>query len=126
MTLRAVLRHGPTEWSGAHRLQGRSDIPLSPAGRDAVARWRLPPELAGWQWLTSPLRRATETAELLGLVQARRESRLIEMGWGAGGGSALAELDRIPPAALSERAAAGLEFQPPGGESPRQGQARLI
>src|SRR5258708_26648010 len=126
MTLRAVLRHGPTEWSGAHRLQGRSDLPLSPAGRDGVARWRVPPELAGWQWLTSPLRRATETAELLGLVQARRESRLIELAWGAWEGSTLAELDRIPEAALAERAAAGLEFQPPGGESPREVQARLL
>lgn len=126
MTLLALLRHGPTEWSAARRLQGRSDIPLSPAGREAVARWRLPPELAGWQWLTSPLRRATETAELLGVVQARHEPRLIEMGWGAWEGSTLAELDRIPEAALAERAAAGLEFQPPGGESPRQVQARLM
>src|SRR5258708_34740337 len=101
MTLLALLRHGPTEWSAAHRLQGRSDIPLSPAGRDAVARWRLPPELAGWQWLTSPLRRATETAELLGLGQARREARLIEMGWGAGEGSAPAQPDRLPRAAVA-------------------------
>jgi probable phosphoglycerate mutase len=38
----------------------------------------------------------------------------------------LAELDRIPAAALAERAAAGLDFQPPGGESPRQVQARLL
>jgi broad specificity phosphatase PhoE len=126
MTLLALLRHGPTEWSAARRLQGRSDIPLSAAGRDVVARWRLPPELAGLQWLTSPLRRATQTAALLGLAQARRESRLIEMGWGTWEGSTLAELDRIPEAALAERAAAGLEFQPPGGESPRQVQARLM
>jgi len=126
MTLLALVRHGPTEWSAARRLQGRSDVPLSPAGREEVARWRLPPELVGWQWLTSPLQRAGETAELLGLAQARREPRLIEMGWGAWEGLTLAELDRIPEAALAERAAAGLDFQPPGGESPRQVQARLI
>jgi broad specificity phosphatase PhoE len=47
------------------------------------------------------------------------------MGWGAWEGLTLAELDRIPEAALAERAAAGLDFQPPGGESPRQVQARL-
>jgi broad specificity phosphatase PhoE len=126
MTLLALLRHGPTEWSAARRLQGRSDIPLSPAGRDEVAHWRLPPEFAGWRWLTSPLRRAIETAELLGLAEARRESRLIEMAWGAWEGSTLAELERIPEAALFERAAGGLEFQPPGGESPREVQARLL
>jgi broad specificity phosphatase PhoE len=125
MTLLALLRHGPTEWNAARRLQGRRDIPLSPAGRDEVARLRLPPELAGWPWLTSPLRRASETAERLGLAQARHEPRLIEMGWGEWEGLTLAELDRIPEAALAERAAAGLDFQPPGGESPRQVQARL-
>ena len=75
MTLLVILRHGPTEWSAAQRLQGRSDIPLSPAGRAVVASWRLPPALPGYAWLTSPLRRAVETAEILGLA-ARREARL--------------------------------------------------
>jgi len=124
MTLLAMLRHGPTEWSAAHRLQGRSDIPLSPAGRDAVAGWHLPPALAGFAWLTSPLRRAVATAAGLG-VAARREERLIEMAWGDWEGLTLAELAAMPQAALAERAAAGLDFQPPGGESPRQVQERL-
>lgn len=124
MTLLAVLRHGPTAWSAARRLQGRTDIPLSPDGRAAVARWRLPPAFAERAWLTSPLRRAVETAETLGLV-ARREARLIEMAWGEWEGLTLAELADRPGAALAERAAAGLDLQPPGGESPRQVQARL-
>jgi len=124
MTLFAILRHGPTEWSAAQRLQGRSDIPLSPAGRAAVASWRLPPELAGCAWLTSPLGRAVETAEILG-VAARREARLIEMGWGEWEGSTLAELAARPGAALAPREEAGLDLEPPGGESPRQVQARL-
>jgi broad specificity phosphatase PhoE len=124
MTLLAVLRHGPTEWSAAHRLQGRSDVPLSPAGRAAVAAWHLPPALAGCAWLTSPLRRAVATAAGLGIA-ARREERLIEMAWGAWEGLTLAELAAMPDAALAERAAAGLDFQPPGGESPRQVQERL-
>jgi broad specificity phosphatase PhoE len=124
MTLLAVLRHGPTEWSAAHRLQGRSDVPLSPAGRASVAAWHLPPALAGCAWLTSPLRRAVATAAGLG-VAARREERLIEMAWGDWEGLTLAELAAMPQAALAERAAAGLDFQPPGGESPRQVQERL-
>jgi broad specificity phosphatase PhoE len=124
MTLLAVLRHGPTAWSAARRLQGRRDIVLSPEGRVTVLSWRLPAALAGCSWLTSPLRRAVETAEILGLA-ARRETRLIEMAWGAWEGLSLAELAAHPGAALAERAAAGLDFQPPGGESPRQVQARL-
>jgi broad specificity phosphatase PhoE len=124
MTIFAVLRHGPTEWSATRRLQGRSDIPLSPAGRATVASWRLPPPLAGCAWLTSPLARAIETAEILGLT-ARREARLIEMAWGEWEGLTLAELAAHPGAALAEREPAGLDFQPQGGESPRQVQARL-
>jgi broad specificity phosphatase PhoE len=124
MTLLAVLRHGPTEWSAARRLQGRRDIPLSPAGREAVSSWRLPAALVGCAWLTSPLCRAVETAEILGLA-ARREARLIEMAWGEWEGLSLAGLAAAPGAALAERAAAGLDFRPPGGESPRQVQARL-
>jgi broad specificity phosphatase PhoE len=125
MTLLAILRHGPTEWSAMRRLQGRTDIPLSPAGRATVTAWRLPPALAGCAWLTSPLRRAAETAEILGLT-ARCEARLIEMAWGDWEGLTLAELGTHPGAALAERAAAGLDFSPPGGESPRQVQARLL
>ena len=124
MTLLAMLRHGPTEWSVARRLQGRSDISLSPEGRATVASWRLPPELAGCAWLTSPLGRAVETAEILGLA-ARRETRLIEMAWGKWEGLTLAELAARPGAALAAREAAGLDLEPPGGESPRQVQTRL-
>jgi broad specificity phosphatase PhoE len=89
-----------------------------------VASWRLPPELAGGAWLTSPLGRAVETAEILGLA-ARRDARLIEMAWGDWEGMTLAELAARPDAALAAREAAGLDLAPPGGESPRQVQARL-
>ncbi len=33
MALLALLRHGPTSWTAARRLQGRTDLPLSPEGR---------------------------------------------------------------------------------------------
>lgn len=39
----AVIRHGPTEYNKAGRIQGRRDIPLSAEGRAVVARWQLPP-----------------------------------------------------------------------------------
>ncbi len=125
MTILAVLRHGPTEWSAARRLQGRSDVPLSAEGREAVASWRLPPALAGCDWLTSPLGRAVETAAILGLAAPRREARLIEMASGAWEGLTLDELRAMPGAGLAAREAAGLDLRPPGGESPRQVQERL-
>jgi probable phosphoglycerate mutase len=42
MSLVALIRHGPTDWNAERRLQGRSDRPLSAAGRASVCRWRLP------------------------------------------------------------------------------------
>ena len=120
-----LVRHGPTEWNAARRLQGRANIPLSPAGRAAVSRRVLPAELAGLRWLTSPLARARQTAELLG-VAARPEPALIEMDYGAWEGLTLQAARAADPAAALVNEARGLDFRPPGGESPRQVQARLI
>ena len=51
----AVLRHGPTQWNTDGRMQGRSDIALSPEGRALVTTWRLPAEVHGFDVITSPL-----------------------------------------------------------------------
>jgi broad specificity phosphatase PhoE len=125
MTPLLLIRHGATAWNATGRMQGRADIDLSAAGRAAVARWRLPP---GWQaarWLTSPLRRARETAALLGAPAALVEPRLIEMDWGAWEGLSAAELRRTAAGQLAEEEARGLDLRPPGGESPREVTARV-
>ena len=124
MTLFAILRHGPTAWSTEGRLQGRRNLPLSAEGRRRVAAWHLPAELAGCAWQVSPLRRAGETAALLGISDAVAESALIEMDWGEWEGQRLADLRASVPG-LAAMEAAGLDFRPPGGESPREVQARL-
>ncbi len=120
-----VIRHGPTDWNEKGLIQGRSDRPLSQAGREAVARWRLPPELTGHRWATSPLRRAVETAEILGHPEAAPEVALIEMHWGGYEGWRLQDLRRRDGAAMARNEARGLDFRPVGGESPRDVQARL-
>ena len=78
MTPFAVMRHAPTDWNASGRLQGRSDPPLSAAGRAMAAGWHLPPDVTGFRWLASPLCRATETAASLKL-QPTPEPDLIEM-----------------------------------------------
>ena len=88
----AVLRHGPTLWNRDGRIQGHSDIPLSAEGRAIVATWRLPAEIQGFDIITSPLRRARETAEILGFPHAPPDPRLIETDWGAWEGVRLTEL----------------------------------
>jgi len=125
MTLLALLRHGPTEWNTMRRLQGRVDLPLSTAGQVYVSRWRLPAEVAGFAWVSRPLRRARETAELLGLKDAAVVRALTETDWGEWEGKTLAELRALDAAAVAAAEAKGLDFRPPGGESAREVQKRL-
>lgn len=120
-----LLRHGATDWNAAGRLQGRADIALSDAGRSALAGKAVPAIYRGREWYASPLRRAAETAALLGL-QPRVEPALIEMDWGGYEGQTLAELRARHGAAFAANEDRGLDLQPPGGESPRQVQQRLL
>lgn len=121
----AFIRHGPTAWNAEGRIQGRSDIALSDAGRAEVARWRVPPQWRTALCLTSPLQRARETAALLGLEPAQTEPALTEMNWGEWEGATLAQLRRGLGARMRENESRGLDLQPPGGESPRQVRRRL-
>jgi probable phosphoglycerate mutase len=125
MTRLLMIRHGATAWNAAGRMQGRADVGLSAAGRAQGGRWRLPAEWQGARWLVSPLRRARETAALLGAPAALVESRLIEMDWGAWEGLSAAELRRTAAGELACEEARGLDLRPPGGESPREVMARL-
>src|SRR5262245_1973684 len=89
----AVLRHAATGWNEAKRLQGGTDTELSPAGEAAARRWRVPAAADGWTRISSPLRRARRTAELLQpSVPVGVESRLREMSFGTWEGHTLAEL----------------------------------
>ncbi|MCM0020650.1 MAG: histidine phosphatase family protein [Tagaea sp.] len=124
MTHVAFMRHGPTAWNGARRLQGRADIGLTPRTREFLKARRIPHEFDGWRVLSSPLLRCRETAELLGL-QAEIEPRLIEMHWGDFEGRVMDDLRAELGPALAENEARGLDFQPPNGESPRMVFDRL-
>jgi len=121
----ALLRHGPTAWTAERRLQGRTDLPLSPAGRAAVAGWQLPAEVDGFTWVTSPMKRARETAALLGHGDARVDQRLTEMNFGQWEGRRLADISAELGPAMRDLEERGLDFRAPGGESPREVQARL-
>jgi len=118
----ALLRHGDTAWSTQGRIQGRSDIPLSDAGRAALRRLAIP---EGMRVVCSPLRRCVETAEALGHPAAVRDTRLIEMSWGAWEGRRLADLRDELGEAMRANEARGWDFRPEGGESPREVLARV-
>jgi probable phosphoglycerate mutase len=120
-----MIRHASTGWNESGRIQGQTDVPLSALGRAQAAAWRLPPGWVDVPCITSPLRRARETAELLGFADAACDSRLAEMGWGAFEGRRLDQLRAELGPAMAELERLGLDFQPPGGESPRAVAARL-
>jgi broad specificity phosphatase PhoE len=122
VTLLALARHAPTTWNEEGRLQGRADTP--PVCDAEMPRWQAPPELGGFRWLSSPLERCTATARRLG-VDAAIEPRLVEMDWGEWEGQTLAELRAALGGAMGAEEAKGLDFRPPGGESPRDVQTRL-
>ena len=121
----ALLRHGRTEWNDARRLQGRADVPLSVAGRAQVRAWCLPADLAGASVVASPLARATETAQLLTGATPVIEPDLVEMDWGQWEGETFTSLRATVGAAFAAAEARGLDFRPPGGESPRDVQRRV-
>jgi probable phosphoglycerate mutase len=120
MTLLALVRHAETDWGREGRIQGRTDIPLSDAGRAFLEDRALPPEFRGMPVVSSPLKRCVETAHRLGVALASTEPRIAEMHWGAWEGCILADLRSRLGDEMRDNEARGLDFTPPGGESPRQ------
>jgi probable phosphoglycerate mutase len=94
-----LIRHGETEWSRSGAHTGRTDLPLTDAGREnaaAVGRW-----LAGrrFAWvLTSPLDRARETCRLAGYGDAAQvEPNLREWDYGDYEGRTTADIRQGNP-----------------------------
>lgn len=120
-----ILRHGPTAWNAEGRIQGQIDIPLSPEGRAMVRGWTVPVEFRDYAWVVSSLQRARETAAILGAQDPETAEALQEMHWGAWEGERLEELRARHGAEMAANEARGLDFRPPGGESPRDLRGRL-
>lgn len=122
----AVLRHASTDWNVERRLQGLTDTPLNAAGEADARTWCLPPPADGWRRFSSPLQRARRTAELLNpSAPVVVDSALREMSFGTWEGHTIAELRATVGEAFIAAEHRGLDFQPPGGESPRAAMARI-
>lgn len=105
MTRVLLVRHGQSTWNAEGRWQGQADPPLSAVGerqaREAIAALR---RLGSFDAvLTSPLRRARRTAELLaagaGLPAPAPDERLMERAAGAWEGLTHAVIDEKHPGA---------------------------
>ena len=121
-----MIRHAVTAWNEAGRIQGRADIPLCERGRRALVGKRLPERFDVYRAHSSPLARAVETAVLLGLGTPVLDRRLVEMDWGEWEGGTRASAAAADAEGVARNEARGPDFRPPGGESPREVQARVV
>lgn len=121
----ALLRHGPTDWNAAGRIQGHTDIPLSDAGLAKMAVLRLPLEVT--RVYASPMLRARQTAEALGLAAPIYDVRLMEQNWGSWEGLTRDEIFAHHGADAFVKAGSnqGEAFRPGGGESTGELHARV-
>lgn len=112
MTALLLVRHGPTDWTAERRLQGRTDIDLSTAGRSEAARLRaMVDEWMPQTVVASPLARTRSTAAILSDLEPVLDDRWAE--------ASLGEWEGRTPEALGDdyaRWRAGM-LVPPGGET---------
>ena len=116
-----LLRHGETEWSATGRHTGRTEQELTETGREQAALTR--PTLAELQLtdplvISSPRRRALDTAELAGLHVDEVDAVLSEWDYGDYEGLTTPQIRRDVPDWLVWTHGC------PGGESPEQVGAR--
>ncbi len=118
-----LVRHGQSVWNDEKRIQGQQDIPLGDEGRkQAIA---LGERLKGRQFqacFSSPLKRATETAELI--LKASGNSipiitlpELMERNFGDWEGKSIDDLQLLFLNDFSQWLAAHQIPAPPNGES---------
>ena len=122
MTLRRVilLRHGQTDYNVDGRMQGHLDSHLTPTGHEQAAEAApVLAELAPDRLISSDLRRAVDTAELVGAacgLPVKFDPRLRETHLGRWQGHTVAEINREYPGAIAAwRSDPG--WAPPAGES---------
>ncbi len=123
-----LVRHGDTDWTAEHRIQGQTDVSLNEKGRAqaALTGRRLVRERFAAVY-ASDLSRAWETVRIiLDAVPAderpapRPTPALRESHCGVYEGKTWEEVLRIDPALQDREVTRLLDFAPEGGESYRQ------
>ncbi len=129
MALFYFIRHGETEWNAEGRLCGRTDVPLSPVGRQQarMLAQRLKP-LPVEALYSSTLGRALETARAIGKAAGREpvaDARLVELNYGAWEGRTFEEVKQADPETYRAWEEDPGSTAPPAGESGEQVVARV-
>lgn len=117
-----LARHGQTDWNAAGKIQGVSDVPLNERGREqaAVLAGRVLDAGAISAVYTSPLKRARETAEIIGRrlgLEPVPVVALTELNFGDWEGCSWEEIGARWPEQLAAYEADRNNYAPPNGES---------
>jgi broad specificity phosphatase PhoE len=116
-----AIRHGETSWSRAGRHTGRTDVPLTEAGRaGAKALGAILARSDIVRVLSSPLQRARDTCMLAGLGErVELDADLVEWDYG--------DYEGLTPDEIEVRAPGWLIFANgcPNGEHPADVEARV-
>ena len=117
-----LARHGQTDWNAAGKIQGSSDIPLNDRGRaqarDLAARLRTMGPVS--VIYASPLRRAFETARIIGRalgIAPIAAPQLTELSFGDWEGCSWDEIGERWPEQFARYSADRRNYAPPNGES---------
>jgi probable phosphoglycerate mutase len=114
-----LVRHGATEHSAEKRFSGRNDLPLNDRGQVQAAALAARGFAEAVAVVSSPLRRAQETAtaiaDAIG-VQLSIDEDFAELDFGVFEGLTLAEAEQRYPAELAAWTASP-DTPPPGGET---------
>ncbi len=125
-----LARHGETDYNAQGRFQGLLPVPLNATGRAQAHQLAIRAAPLGFVELwCSPLVRARETAEIVGVALALRpleDARLVETDCGDWTDRTRAEIEAEDPTGYAAFAAADPDFTLPGGESFRAQTVRMM
>jgi probable phosphoglycerate mutase len=124
-----LARHGETDANAEGRVQGSLDPPLNDAGREQARALAREAATLGIEALyTSQLRRARETAEIIGAelgLEPQVDERFAESFRGEWEGRLIADIKAEDPAAWAGSLALDPAFRFPAGESLEEHGARV-
>ena len=126
-----LIRHGETDWNRELRFQGQVDVPLNATGHEQARRLgaRLASEEPLHRLYSSDLIRTLQTAgpasERLGLPSVG-DRALREQAFGIIDGMSVPDIQQQHPDIWARWQAFDPDYSPPGGESQRQFQARVM
>ncbi|OYT31489.1 hypothetical protein DRJ22_03680 [Candidatus Woesearchaeota archaeon] len=125
-----LVRHGQTEWNILRKIQGSKPVPLNETGRKQAEE--LGKKLAGLDFsviYSSPALRTLETAKIIAKyhkgVEIIEVPDLVERSFGEFEGKSREELEKIPGIKEAWKKQ-GIDWKPPGGESIRELNRRVI